>query len=944
MRLRTFVWILWIGWNFCCCSGAWAQEIQTLHYSLQNHLGSNECYAVQEDSQGNIWISSDAGVTRFDGREFETFDETNGLTDNVVFSVYEDLKGKIWFMTMNSELCYYTEGKIEIYPFNDLVKQVITRGQINDLLMDEAGTLTLNWGQGGIFQISAKGQVKRGPLLSGQAYLVQERGQTFSGRFTGAPPLVFNKVFVFNSLDSYFKSSPEKVYSSNFQSQFTGKPDAESMGEDVFLTWGNVLYKFHAGEMFRLEFPIGIIFLKQYGGEFYLGTYRDGYYKVDPKEFKIIDHWYEGNSVSWVHIDKHAQNWVSTLENGVFCAKRPNIQNLTLNSLQSSLNAMAVSDSKVVVGDEIGQVYELDKKGTLIKEEVLAGEHGKSPVSSIEIEGDITYIGGRHLWTLKDDISRMIGKKYMKLLNSTNEVFSFYHNDALHILNLQTMVKEYFPKVNRGRIKKVQKVTEPAGSYVYLSGKKLGIFSQTEEIVIDSTHKVVAFLLDEQGTMYYLTYGGEVYVYDGEQAQLYQQLPGNRYRDFLLHQGTFYFLRSDALFVIEAAGWNCLDRISVEDGLTGKDYLEVRENQDTLWLLSKTKISRVAMADFHTDQSLPEPGFSLEINRKETPITRSKRLRPGLNDWTFRIFNKRQDNVGIVYYYQLLPHDATWQKLNGSEVKYTNLVPDDYEFKLKATYNEVNFSPEVSYHLALLPPLYKRLWFILLILGAIGGSVAVGVVTRVKRLKKEAQVDNEILRLRAQVFQAQVKPHFTFNVLNGIQKLVVTNDTYQANLYLAEFASLLRSSLNLSQESLCSIEKELKFLERYIKLENLRFDDILEFKVSNPEKLDLEKLQLPPLLLQPIVENSINHGILQNDAGTAGQIEMLLMPHADGFSIQILDNGVGYGNSYKEKSTDSLGLKITQKRLQLLNEKNSLTIGKIQHPLFSTQVTLTFHT
>jgi hypothetical protein len=186
-------------------------------------------------------------------------------------------------------------------------------------------------------------------------------------------------------------------------------------------------------------------------------------------------------------------------------------------------------------------------------------------------------------------------------------------------------------------------------------------------------------------------------------------------------------------------------------------------------------------------------------------------------------------------------------------------------------------------------------------------------------LSYSVKLENQIIHLERAALQAQMNPHFIFNSLNSIQNFIARNDQIKAMDYLSNFAKLIRRILNASGEKTITLEEELTMLQGYLKLEKLRFKDKFDYKFELAENVNTSEVKIPPLLIQPFIENAVIHG-MKNKSGS-GHINV-------GFSIQfpylkviIEDNGVGIKNAVRS-SHRSHGMSITQKRLSHLNKSN----------------------
>jgi LytS/YehU family sensor histidine kinase len=191
------------------------------------------------------------------------------------------------------------------------------------------------------------------------------------------------------------------------------------------------------------------------------------------------------------------------------------------------------------------------------------------------------------------------------------------------------------------------------------------------------------------------------------------------------------------------------------------------------------------------------------------------------------------------------------------------------------------------------------------------------------RLESEKRLrETEMIALRS-----QMNPHFIFNSLNTVRSFILQNDTANANKYLSKFSKLLRQILNFSRSNVIMLTEELETVRLYIELESARFESGFRYEINVPEALETDAIPIPPLLLQPYVENAIWHGLRHSIK--AEKVLVINVVEQEGtLTISILDNGVGRKEAEKLKSEtkDSLGTKITQERIELFNFNENSTL------------------
>ena len=168
--------------------------------------------------------------------------------------------------------------------------------------------------------------------------------------------------------------------------------------------------------------------------------------------------------------------------------------------------------------------------------------------------------------------------------------------------------------------------------------------------------------------------------------------------------------------------------------------------------------------------------------------------------------------------------------------------------------------------------------------------------------KQQSFAKFELAELKMKALQAQLDPHFISNALNAIQYFILQRDEVAANNYLSRFTDLTRLFLEVSRKGLVTLETELELLNNYLSLEKLRFENKFDFSIVVHPSIDIKDNYIPGLLIQPFVENSINHGIVYLPKGKIGLVLININKNADVIDITINDNGIGRKKAKEMKS------------------------------------------
>ncbi len=205
-------------------------------------------------------------------------------------------------------------------------------------------------------------------------------------------------------------------------------------------------------------------------------------------------------------------------------------------------------------------------------------------------------------------------------------------------------------------------------------------------------------------------------------------------------------------------------------------------------------------------------------------------------------------------------------------------------------------------------------------------SLAIGFKTWVA-LHQKGKLLKSIQKSELRTLRSQINPHFVFNSLNSIKSFILTHRPQEAAEYLTDFSALMRSILQHSKEQLITLKDELETANLYVKLEKLRFEDGFDYVFEYDESIDNEEVMIPPMLLQPYIENAIKHGLMNKDGGRSLSLKVVLI---DKIFISIEDNGVGRQEAAKTNKNSikykSMGMDINKERIRLLELTNDLKI------------------
>ncbi len=336
------------------------------------------------------------------------------------------------------------------------------------------------------------------------------------------------------------------------------------------------------------------------------------------------------------------------------------------------------------------------------------------------------------------------------------------------------------------------------------------------------------------------------------------------------------------------------------------------------------------------NQERPQPyltSFNVYNNPWESDSSLFVTREVDLNYWE-NYFSFEFSSIGFTnpdqhkYQYKLEGVDDDWvYSGQRSYASYTNIDGGKYTFMVKAANQDGVWNEEpLKIDLSVAIPWWESLWFrgavlVLLLTGTYAFyRYRMHQVRKAERLK--SAFENKLAGVELKALRSQMNPHFIFNCLNSIESYIIKNETVKASEYLNDFSRLIRLILQNSRSNYVTISDELEALALYMDMENLRLRQSFDYDIKLDENLDPDNTEIPPLLMQPYVENAIWHGLMHKKE--SGTIQIELKKKGEFLLCSIEDNGVGRKRSSELRSKrhkkTSMGMNITQERINIINK------------------------
>ncbi len=410
----------------------------------------------------------------------------------------------------------------------------------------------------------------------------------------------------------------------------------------------------------------------------------------------------------------------------------------------------------------------------------------------------------------------------------------------------------------------------------------------------------------------------------------------------LLHKIRRIEQRDGRLYVMSSEGFQCIDLITktahtltLSDGLLSNKILDFALLEHCCYLLTSQGLQKIpyellkqplaplkaVFESIYVDQQLVDKelvgNFAYYQNELEA---------------NFDLYYLR-DRSQVVYQYRLLGVDKKWIQLpvGQHQIRYNALGAGHYQLQLQALDKKRWTAPIAYYSFYIALPFWQTWWFISLCIVGVVLLVSLFFLLRIRLLKQQNKllldkkaIEKQLVESQQSALRSQMNPHFLFNALNSIQEMIMINDKKSASNYLGKFADLMRLYLNQSREESITLAEELEALTLYLELEQVRFEDSLTIKLEVSPTLSPDVFTLPPMLIQPYVENAFKHGLLHLSTNRHLYIGFVLEEKEQLLCCTIRDNGVGRATSGRIKHAQkvhhsSFASSATQRRLELLN-------------------------
>ncbi|MEM6297166.1 MAG: histidine kinase [Bacteroidota bacterium] len=923
-------------WSALCLQG------QSPHFRhFEKELPSATVFDVLQDHSGYLWFATEVGLCRYDGQRFRDFPIPQSRGRSLSF-LQEDIEGRLYVMNFNGQLFRIS---------NDTVKEV----SLPKSAQEKGVRRYFAAHSGELWIIADSVYRKKSDKIPWQAvsavqadietlsqiFEVEGKGVHF---FAEGPDLLFIPT---DSRNQYFdrQLTTPKIYQMDyFWGAYYGIQTR--IRQIQYFDSINQVWKPRFADLpQRLPQFITQTYVDQAENLWILSRSGALCFSAEGKPLfeglRLLD----GYFLSGMTQDREGNYWFTTLNNGVFMLS--NINLLTYEPQNSALdfeqiNCLAAdSEGNILVAGGGDHVFLIPPNGEALH---------SSPISQVDVECmflDTTrgqlYIENEMLLVLDHPSGRQIrrldaGATPKDIQPLSDDLLLVPSGDGAYIihkegktpklkiegaqlvkndLNDSTLrlrnVRSYAAFTEKERFW----VAYADGLYAYEDGREHEVKTENSITALAFSRDLVTKIL-WVGTARQGVFG----LRDGQVVKHLTKekdgLSNNYVRTLAAYDGQLWL---GTYAGVQAWHENPEKRfeVNLQDGLPSNEIKDILLQGDKVWVATAKGLAVFDKENPSPKNDISPPIYMTEFRVNEVPKSLKDVHELHYDENSIQISFQGlafRSGGAFSYHYRLCGLDERWTTTDSRSniIRYPALPSGKYVFEVKAI-NEDGVESEkvaqVSFHIH--PPFWERWWFIalMILLGLAGVSLVFWL--RIRAIKRRNRLESDLHRANLSALQLQMNPHFIFNSLSSIQNYLLQNQKQDADQYLAVFARLTRKVLESSREDFIPLRDEIKMLEDYLKLEQITRTHLFQFRISVSEDLDIGWTKIPPLFIQPFLENAIQHGFKVDRSEDL--LEVSFVQSEGMIHVTVKDNGVGLAST-TSSGHQSLATNIAQERTE----------------------------
>jgi ligand-binding sensor domain-containing protein len=913
---------------------------------------------LAEDPLGYIWAGCTKGLNRISKKDFSITQFTveknaiDGMASDSINVLFTDKKGLIWIGT-NQGILVLDPGTLKFshIEHNPRDFATISSNRITSFAEDSLGSMWIGTDIGLNKLNPQTGQVIRyyGDGLKGNlatssitALNIDHQGNVWIGTPAGLQcykPLT--RSFYFYPIDNSTPASDPSsknfiscIYTDNINKIWIGTRESGLLVFDpVRKEFVNMQQKIPESDYFSYTSFWSII--QDRNGIYWLGTSHKGLVKLvpDPHAFYEIT---KNFTTFGIIEQKPGIFWFGT-QDGVMVWNR--------NTNSTSFIKHDANNPGSISGN---QVTDLLNDPPYVWISTRTGLNRYRPDNHTNkiffTDNSGNSIAGNTIWHISKDSE---GKYWFatntglsKFDNATGIFTNFYHdpNNTNSLTNNSCLdVLEISPGIflisTQYGLNEFNETTGKWKNYLPIPGNVTTI----------GTTYILGSFKDSQGVIWIYTNGGGFSIFDPQSGTFDRYTVADGLSDNIVYgiyedkDGIFWLPTNQGLSRFDHRN-DEFTNFDVQDGLLSNEF-----NKNSIYATENGEVflggvnGVIAFFPQKTRKTSITPiaritGITVHGAQKRYDIPVSDTIRISSTDNTFSITFSVMDYLNpfknqFTYFLENSDKNRTQLPPGLHQVDYRNVVPGHYTFRITGANSLGIRSNEVVTTIIVVPSWYQTKAFVILTSFAVLLIIGSIIFLRLNSLRHKHEMEkrlltiqNELIRSQKFALRSQMNPHFIFNSLNSIQNFILKNDVDSANYYLSNFSILMRKVLEYSQYNYITLYEELEMIQLYLKMEHMRFSKKFEPEIKVDPRIDQHLVRIPPMLLQPYLENAILHGLQL--IKHKGKLEVLISDHEDHMVIKILDNGIGRerAKAIRERSGHkSRGLANIEKRIQLYN-------------------------
>ncbi len=902
-------------------------------FTVNDGLPSNHVYQCLEDDHGFLWIATDAGIARFDGKHFQVFTTEHGLPDNEVLQIAKEKDGTIWINCFKEGTAYFDNIKNRFISSKEDTSMQISGTTVISLYALPDGGVQYHSESGATIFRNKKPEYKYATQSSGRSFIRDMESGTvlwWRGNKTG------KKSFIIHSsgkkdLDSVSVGVHKGIYFS-------------AIDDNRFYSYrrdSNICVIYSDFKTNPLRFKIDTITIPEpffhqsfTSSQFYLITHSGKIYvfnKITRVLEKIISGAYLPNAY---YNDSKGNVWISTIDKGLLVYRKKQVASIDIPDDFTRTNFISLAKNKesLLAGNYYGEVIEV-KNNKIVKHTIIK----KTPSRQRKI-----IISGKRIYTISEDGIFMNYKEKVPLQAGKTAIL---YNDSILMIGSAGGVASINTRTNHVikniRYKRVTALVKDAKGLVFM-GSTDGLhsydplndsFRSLSSISPLLTDRVAALCTTTDDLLWVATSGkglvaiqdhkvlSNITVNDGIISNASRSMSGGAPGQVWL--GTAHGISVVNYKLINNKLSYSIQNISVNDGLVSNEINDLLFANDTMFIATGNGLSMMPANFTMPGFNIPIRLIRMNINQQDTVISAQYKLSYKQQNLLME-FAAIELNGHFRNLQYKIDRNQDWIDLPGRTLS-LQLNSGLHPIQVRAVDVNGNISKDIlSVHFDIAVPFWRSFWF-WLVIAVVGQLLVIYFVNRRQKKKKEKKLAKELAivqtaSLEQQAFTSLMNPHFMFNALNSIQHYINVQDRQKANRYLSDFASLIRKNFESAQQSFIPLDQELESIRIYLRLEQMRFIEKFRYIIEVDDDLEPEGWMIPTMILQPLLENAVLHGLMPSSL--PGQLLIEIKEVRNQLSICITDNGIGIKNSnaFKANKTHrSHGMELIKKRVKALS-------------------------